>query len=95
MIFFQYLNLTVSVQHLPASFSTFIFSVTLLGTLSEGSPLKSFTITSSLLLLTKLPPEAQDATVITRQAIFLPNLQPSLTNVQVIRYDIRCHRDQF
>ena len=95
MIFFQYLNLTVSVQHLPVSFSTFIFSVTLLGTLSEDSPLKSFTITSFLLLLTKLPPEAQDATVITRQAIFLPNLQPSRTNVQVIRYDIRCHQDQF
>lgn len=36
MIFFQYLNLTVSVQHLPALFSTFIFSVTLLGTLSEN-----------------------------------------------------------
>lgn len=92
MIFFQYLNLTVSVQHLPALFSTFIFSVTLLGTLSEDkSPLKSFTITSFLLLLTKLPPEAQGATVITSQAIFLPNLQPSLTNVQVIQYDIRCH----
>lgn len=30
------------------------------GTLSEDSPCKSFTITSSLLVLMKLPPEAQD-----------------------------------
>jgi len=37
-----------------------IFSTTHLGTLSEDSPCKSFTITSSLLVLMKLPPEAQD-----------------------------------
>lgn len=37
-----------------------IFSTTHFGTLSEDSPCKSFTITSSLLVLMKLPPEAQD-----------------------------------